>query len=176
MNMTSPHPSSGEDAFVPSAKNTRRLRDAFGKFATGVTIITAQTPDGPLAITANSFSSVSLDPAMVLWCIDKRSKRFDAFAQAQHYAIHVLSQAQSDLCWNVARDGQCLRDAGLHLNHENVPILTQCLARFECRQHQVHEAGDHAIILGHVLRATLAETGDALTFFDGNIRALRAKN
>ncbi|MEP5730477.1 MAG: flavin reductase family protein [Sulfitobacter sp.] len=163
------------DAFVPDAENTRQLRDAFAQFATGVTIVTAQTDQGPVAITANSFSSVSLDPPMVLWCPDKASKRYATFAAAQHYAIHVLSADQSDLCWKVARDGFALRDMGLDMNVEGVPVLAGCLARFECCQSAVYEGGDHAIILGQVLRASLAPGSDPLTFFDGQLRQVLAE-
>lgn len=172
MEMTRPVP---PDAFVPNAENTRKLRDAFGQFATGVTIVTAQADAGPVAITANSFSSVSLDPALVLWCVDLASKRYPAFATARHYAIHVLSSDQSDLCWDVARNSDALVDIAVDTNVEGVPVLPGCLARFECIQTAHYSGGDHAIILGQVLRATMASSGDPLTFFDGNIRQVTPK-
>jgi flavin reductase (DIM6/NTAB) family NADH-FMN oxidoreductase RutF len=165
--MTRPAPA---NAFVPTADNTRQLRDAFGKFATGVTIVTAHSELGPVAITANSFSSVSLDPPMVLWCPDKASKRYPAFAAAEHYAIHVLSADQTELCWKIAGDGFALRGMELSSNVDGVPILEGCLARFECRQSTLYDGGDHAIILGQVLRAHLADGGAPLAFFDGNVR------
>jgi len=67
----------------------KALRNALGHFATGVTIVTANTPEGPVGITVNSFSSVSLDPALTLWSIDRKGNRYDTFANAQHYAIHI---------------------------------------------------------------------------------------
>lgn len=169
MEMTRPMPAT---AFEPTANNTRQLRDAFGRFATGVTIVTAQSELGPVAITANSFSSVSLEPPMVLWCPDKASKRYPAFAAAEHYAIHVLADNQTELCWKVAGDGFALRDMDLTSNVDGVPILEGCLARFECRQSNLYDGGDHAIILGQVLRAHLAQGGAPLTFFDGNVRQM----
>jgi len=90
-------------SFIPDGQNHRLLRDAFGRFATGVTIVTAQSADGPVAITANSFTSVSLDPPLVLWTIDKSSRRFEHFVKATHFAIHVLAANQEDLCWRIAR-------------------------------------------------------------------------
>lgn len=167
MEMAHPNPAG---AFVPTADNTRQLRDTFGQFATGVTIVTATCARGPIAMTANSFSSVSLDPALVLWCVDMASKRYPAFASAKHYAIHVLAADQAELCWNVARDGDALADMALDTNVEGVPILPGALARFECEQTANYDGGDHAIILGRVLRAHLAGKGEPLTFFNGNLR------
>ncbi|MEM7319159.1 MAG: flavin reductase family protein, partial [Pseudomonadota bacterium] len=80
--------------FAPDPENTRQLRDAFGKFATGVTVVTCAGADGPLCITANSFSSISLDPALVMWAPGKSSRRFPLFRDAEHYAIHVLAAEQ----------------------------------------------------------------------------------
>lgn len=169
MQMTGPKP---DHSFVPTADNTRQLRDAFGQFATGVTVVTAQSDRGPLGITANSFSSVSLDPPLVLWCPDKGSKRFDAFAGATHYAIHVLAADQGDLCWKIARDGLSLGEMQLDTNAEGVPVLAGCLARFECKQTAVYDGGDHAIILGEVLRAGHVDAGGPLAFFGGSVRGL----
>lgn len=156
-------------SFVPTADNTRQLRDAFGRFATGVTIVTAPSEQGPIAITANSFSSVSLDPPLVLWSPDKNSRRFPFFEKAEHYAIHILAADQDALCWNVAKNFDGLKDEPLSLNAEGVPVIEGCLARFECRQTAIYEGGDHAIVLGEVLRATMRDDGDALTFFKGQM-------
>jgi flavin reductase (DIM6/NTAB) family NADH-FMN oxidoreductase RutF len=153
--------------FEPDADNTRLLRDAFGRFATGVTIVTAATETGTVAITANSFSSVSLTPAMVLWAPDRGSRRFPFFEKATHYAIHVLAADQSDLCWQVAKNGQALDAKNLRRNEEGVPVIEGCLARFECRQKAIYDGGDHAIVLGEVLRAEMRSDGNALTFFKG---------
>ena len=164
-----------DESFIPTTDNTRLLRDAFGQFATGVTVVTAQSDQGPVGMTANSFSSVSLDPALVLWCPGKSSKRYAAFASAQHYAIHVLSADQADLCWQIARDGYTLGEMGLEKNAEGVPVLPGCLARFECRQSMIHDGGDHSIIVGEILRASHAKERAPLVFFEGAVRALTAK-
>lgn len=156
-------------SFVPDPSNTRLLRDAFGRFATGVTIVTAATDDGPVAITANSFSSVSLTPPLVLWSPDRNSRRFPYFEKAEHYAIHVLAAEQGDLCWHVAKDAFGLKEKTFDVNAEGVPVLEGCLARFECTRTAIYEGGDHAIMLGHVNRATMREDGEALTFFKGQM-------
>jgi flavin reductase (DIM6/NTAB) family NADH-FMN oxidoreductase RutF len=164
------------DSFVPNSENTRQLRDAFGRFATGVTIVTTMTEDGPIGITANSFSSVSLDPPLVLWAPDKKSRRSQFFVDAKHYVIHVLSSDQSDLCWNVAKDANGLRDMDLSLNQDGQPIIDGCLARFECTQTQTVDAGDHTIILGLVNRANLREEGESLAFFKGKMGRFTAES
>lgn len=163
MNM---RPSHMMQSFAPDADNTRLLRDAFGKFATGVTIVTCQTATGPVCMTVNSFTSVSLDPALVLWALDRNSTRFDAFANATHYAIHVLDHRQKDIALDAARDGSALARHVTTLSEQNVPLLADCLARFECERVAMHGAGDHELIVGRVLNAELRE-GQALTFFSG---------
>ncbi|NIZ14258.1 flavin reductase family protein [Phaeobacter sp. HF9A] len=158
-------------SFVPDPDNGRALRDAFGLFATGVTIVTTTGPRGCVAITANSFSSVSLDPPLVLWSPARASCRFALFSEAEHYAIHVLEAGQQELAWTVAKDGAALATADLAQNAEGVPVLEQCLARFDCRRHALHAAGDHAIVVGEVLHATM-QPGDPLTFFGGRVARL----
>lgn len=153
---------------APDPKNTRALRDAFARFATGVTVITARSEAGPVAITANSFTSVSLDPALVLWCLGAKSNRFDAFLQAEHYAIHVLAADQRDWCDLFARDGLALAWLPHETNPQGVPVLDGCLARFDCVQRDVHVAGDHRLIVGEVLAAGF-RTGPALGFYQGKL-------
>lgn len=160
--------------FVPDPSAARDLRDAFGRYATGVTVVTVASETGPVAITANSFSSLSLDPPLVLWSPDRRSRRFAHFDGAQHFAIHVLAAEQEDLCWRVARDAQGLREGEFALNPEGVPVLHDCLARFECRLWARYDGGDHQIQVGEVLRAGLRREGDALSFFAGQMRRFGA--
>lgn len=152
--------------FSPDANSSRQLRDAFGKFATGVTMITAPSADGPVAIIANSFSSVSLDPALVLWSVDRGARRFPYFEAAGHYAIHVLAAEQHDICKLAARDAHLLNDHAHTLNADGVPLIDHCLARFECRRVAAHDAGDHVIIVGQVQRTEMRD-GQPLTFFAG---------
>ena len=83
---------------------TRQFRNALGSFATGVTIITARSPDGvDVGVTANSFNSVSLDPPMILWSIAKTSTSFDVFMAAEHFAVHILSSEQEGLSGRFAK-------------------------------------------------------------------------
>lgn len=155
--------------FVPTAENTRTLRDAFGRFATGVTVVTCASDDGPIGITANSFTSLSLNPPLVLWAPDKSSRRSPYFRSAKNFAIHVLAHDQAELCWSVAKDMHGLAKEDLDTNPEGVPLIRGCLARFECVQHAIHDGGDHEIVVGRVLRAALREDGDSLAFFKGKM-------
>lgn len=152
--------------FSTGPENTQRLRRAFARFATGVTVVTCRSEVGPVAITANSFSSISLDPPLVMWAAARDSRRYAAFASARHYAIHVLGGDQQALCDLFARNGFGLVDIAHSVNDHGVPLIDGCLARFECRQTALHDAGDHAIILGEVERVAL-RSGDALAFFSG---------
>ncbi|MCV2866538.1 flavin reductase family protein [Albidovulum sediminicola] len=144
----------------------RAFRDVLGQFATGVVVVTATGPRGPVGITANSFTSVSVDPPLVLWCAAKRSERFESFLRADHYAIHVLAADQLPLCRRFARSGQDFAELGTELTPEGQPLLPGCLARIDCLAQARHDGGDHAILVGRVLRATLRE-GDPLLFWRG---------
>jgi flavin reductase (DIM6/NTAB) family NADH-FMN oxidoreductase RutF len=138
--------------FSPDA-DTRAFRDALGSFATGVTVVTAQGPDGPVGITANSFASVSLDPPLVLWSPAKASSRYAAFAQAQHFAIHVLAEDQRVIADAFTRAAEGFNAAVWAEGPQDVPLIEGCLARFECTQMAAHDAGDHLIVVGQVVRA-----------------------
>lgn len=155
----------GLTGFDP-ATDSRAFRDVLGCFGTGVTVITCMSPNGPLGITANSFAALSLDPALVLWCPARRSSRFSAFAQASHFAIHVLRVDQRDMGSAFARDAHAFGQFSWQENEWGTPILTDTLARFECKSHALHDGGDHAIAVGHVLRAH-AENSDPLLFTRG---------
>ncbi|MGB0960263.1 MAG: flavin reductase family protein [Halocynthiibacter sp.] len=133
------------------------LKQAFAQFATGVVIVTCDSEIGPLAMTANSFSSVSLDPALVLWCAGKGSKRCDAFTQAPYFAIHVLEAEQAPLAKHFARSGDDFSLCPWQRGNHSVPLLEKSLARFECRQYNKVDAGDHSIIVGAVERFEISK-------------------
>lgn len=157
--------------FKPDATNTRTLRDAFGRFASGVTIVTAPSDDGPVGITANSFSSLSLDPPLVLWSPDTGSRRFPYFERAPHFAIHILAAEQAALCHGFSRSAFAFEGAEVTENEHGVPLIGGCLARFECTLRAIHPGGDHRIVVGEVLRAEMRE-GEALAFYAGQLQAL----
>ncbi|WP_425515714.1 flavin reductase family protein [Mameliella sediminis] len=157
--------------FDPS-EDARAFRDALGSFATGVTIVTAPGPDGPMGITASSFASVSLDPPLVLWSPQKSSRRFPVFRDATHYAIHVLDGHQQQLCNAFTRDAQAFDGLDVVTDENGVARIGGCLARFDCVQEAVHDAGDHVIIVGRVLSAAF-RPGLPLLFQGGRFVSLK---
>lgn len=159
------------NAFDP-ADDPRAYRDALGAFATGVTVVTTGSADGPVGITANSFASVSLDPPLVLWMPAKSSKRFDYFAEAPHFAIHVLDGHQQEVCNGFTKDKHAFDGLDWVTGDNDVPMIRGCLARFECSLHATHDAGDHVIILGRVDRASF-RTGLPLLFQGGRFVSLK---
>ena len=149
------------------------LRNALGHFATGVTIVTAQTDRGPVGITVNSFASVSLNPALVLWSIDRNGSRYEMFRNAEYYAIHVLRADQGDLAFKVVKNARDFGDLDLIQGDHGANIIPECLAVFECQQTEVYRGGDHDIILGEVMSLRTME-GDALGFFKGQMMTVKS--
>ena len=154
------------DIFTPGPDTARAFRDALGRFATGVTVVTARDAEGPVGITANSFASVSLDPALVLWSPAKSSSRFGIFAGAAHFAVHVLAEEQRDLAAHFVRHGRDFAATGWTEGPGGAPVLPGCLAHFSCETAAVHDAGDHVIVVGRVLQAGFRD-GAPLVFSAG---------
>ncbi|WP_027994045.1 flavin reductase family protein [Sinorhizobium meliloti] len=135
------------DVFDPGA-----LREAFGAFPTAVTVITANDPaDRPVGFTANAFTSVSLDPPLLLVCLAKTARDYPAMTAAEHFAINILSEAQKDVSIKFARPSE---DRFATVNWARAPngcpIFAQVAAWFECSRHDVIEAGDHVMMVGRV--------------------------
>lgn len=155
---------------VPDVESPKALRQALGRFATGVTVVTAYEDDAraaPLGITANSFASVSLDPPLVLWSPARASLRHAHFTAAHGFAIHILHEDQWDLAMRFNKNGKGFEGLDYDLNDEGVPILADCHARFECRTESLHEGGDHTIIIGRILRFSEGH-GEPMLFAHGS--------
>lgn len=157
------------EAFDPAAETGRRFRDALGRFASGVTVVTAASPHGGIGMTANSFSSVSMDPPLVMWCPAKSSSRYGVFSQARSFSIHVLAADQEHVARAFAASGTAFDAVDVRLTTQGVPVFDDCLARFDCHTHALHDAGDHSILLGHVREARF-RTGTPLIFSQGAFR------
>ncbi|MFT6288679.1 MAG: flavin reductase (DIM6/NTAB) family NADH-FMN oxidoreductase RutF [Halieaceae bacterium] len=154
--------------------DAREFRNALGQFSTGVCLITVHSNTaGPLALTANSFASVSLDPPLVLWSLQNNSDVFKDYSAPQHFAINVLSSAQQDISDLYARKGEHQLDQGHFVEGMyGSPLINHALARFECAVETTHDGGDHTIIVGRVLEMSGLEGGDPLLFYCGGYRAL----
>lgn len=146
--MSSPPPCEPQPAFDP-----RDFRSALGTFPTGVTIVTTTTADGTsIGLTCNSFSSVSLSPALVLWSLSLRSPNLSNFLQAPHFAINVLAAEQRDIAQRFA---QSIANKFEGVSHASgalgVPLIEGAAAHLECRNQTRYYSGDHVIFIGHVI-------------------------
>lgn len=158
-----------------SAFSQRDLRDAFGAFATGVTVVTAVRPDGePVGMTANSLTSVSLEPPLLLWCLATASTSVAAFFPGAPFAVHVLSHNQMDIALHFARRAREKFEVDRHWRtNPHPPHVAEALCRFECRVHALHPAGDHVIIVGEVV-ALHRRAGAPLAFHAGRFGSFAA--
>lgn len=157
------------DEPIPFSANdgdTATLRRAFGRFGTGVTVVTTQTAQGPMGMTANSFASVSLEPPLVLWSPAISSKRHDSFTAASSFCIHVLGADQEALAQHFATQGHDFTGFEWTEGPGGAPTFGGTLAQFHCDTYAVHPAGDHSLILGHVRQIALREDGAAGLMFD----------
>lgn len=158
--------------------NSREFRDALGHFATGVAVISAFTPDGnTMGLTVNSFASVSLDPPLILWSLDKGSDRFGALMQVERFAVNILGQGEQELSRRLSRKGQsALQPEEFRTGAHGVPLLHHAAATFECNVHEKIEAGDHVIFIGRVLASSHNSHETPLLYYRGAYRALGPKS
>jgi len=152
--------------FIPGPDTVHAFRTALGRFATGVAVVTCRTERGPVGITANSFSSVSLHPPLILWSPAKSSSRHDLFVEAEHFTVHILEAAQRDVCRQFTKEGWNFEGLDMSEGEGGAPVIGGCLAHFECSRYAAHDAGDHTIILGQV-EAAIAREGQPLIFSSG---------
>lgn len=135
------------------------FRRTLGCFATGITVITTVDEEGaPVGLTANSFTSLSLEPPMVLFCLDRNVQSFEAFHANRHFAVNILCAGQQDVSTRFAKSG-IEKWSGIEFDtwETGCPILRGCLANLECDIESIHEGGDHVIIIGEVKRLERAD-------------------
>lgn len=159
------HPTLPAEAIEP--KLFRRL---LGCFPTGVAIITTTTAQGqPVGLTCNSFSSVSLEPPLVLFSLRTASSLLDTFVESASFAINILSQSQDNLSGRFASSKIADKFEGVAWRPGllGTPLIDDCLASFECRVHARHEAGDHVIFIGEVKHMVDGSADPALVFYKG---------
>lgn len=153
------------------------FRRALSRFATGVTIVTAAHKNvGTKGMTANAFTSVSLDPALVLVCVALKARTHAVLKSARHFGISVLDETQKDVAEYFARpeaDPACMESLGIRIRHEanGVPYVQGCLAHLVCRRVAARRAGDHTIFIGEVEHLSCRE-GRPLLFYGGRYHAL----
>lgn len=157
-----------------SGSDARTLRDAMGCFATGVTIVTTIGADGmPLGLTANSFTSVSLDPPLLLVCIAHSSSSAAAMRVADRFTVNVLQIGQQPVSNRFAsKVGDRFAPKDWVLGEFGAPVLDGSLCAFECEKYSISDAGDHFILVGKVLKASFEPRRDPLLYFRGKYRRL----
>lgn len=157
-----------------SGIDSATFRSVLSSYATGVAVMTCTARDGRTGVmTVNSFASLSLDPPLVLWSIDKACDQMPAFADTDHYAVNILSAEQQDISNRLAMPGEDkLRDIPHEKGAGDAPLLPGCCAQIQCEIADRVEGGDHLILIGRVL-ATARSERDPLVYHGGGYRALK---
>ena len=156
------------------------FRQALGRFATGVTVVTAERAPGEVhGMTANSFTAVSLEPLLVLVCVDEQARMLPVLKRAQRFGVSVLKNYQraiSDFFAQPEQDPEAERALGIRFEWPapGIPVLGDALVQLTCRVVASHLAGDHTIFLGEVENAEVFE-GEPLLFFRGSYRRISAE-
>jgi flavin reductase (DIM6/NTAB) family NADH-FMN oxidoreductase RutF len=155
--------------------DTMQLRRLLGCFPTGVAVITTRAADGqPVGLTCNSFSSVSLEPPLVLFSLRKESSLLNTFRNTASFAINILSQHQDALSARFASSKivDKFNGVGWCPGALNLPMIDDCLARFECVTYACHEAGDHWVFIGEVKHMSSGSPEQALVYYKGTYMML----
>lgn len=158
------------------AVDQQEFRGVMGHFATGVTVITTHDGNGKLfGLTANAVSSVSLEPPLLLVCVDRKSESHDAFGASKVFTVNILSNAQEVLSRKFAKSGaDKFEGVGYKAGRTGAPILNDVLAHLECEVRHEFEAGDHTIVVGEPIELAMDQETDPLLYFRGGYRNLRA--
>ena len=149
------------------------FRSALSRFASGVTVVTTRDADGLLhGITVSAFSSVSLDPPLVLVCIERSAGSHHVFQETGQFVVNILSSDQRELSERFASPSSD-RFAGVAMtpNIDGIPLLSNCLANLECRVKLTADGGDHSIFIGEVENTSIHE-GDPLIYFRSDYRTI----
>jgi flavin reductase (DIM6/NTAB) family NADH-FMN oxidoreductase RutF len=151
----------------------KELRRLMGQFATGVTVITTKGADGtPYGLTANAFTSLSLDPPLCLVCVDRKAESFAHFYDSKVFTVNILTTAQEELSNRFAKSGGD-KFSGIETvpGHHGAPLIAGALATIECRITDTLEGGDHVIHVGRIERYAV-DGGEPLLFFQGKYRRM----
>ncbi|MFA8438571.1 flavin reductase family protein [Pueribacillus sp. YX66] len=153
-------------------------REIMGSYPTGVTIITTlDVNNKPVGLTVNSFASVSLDPLMILWCIDKNSGSIETFKITNKFAVNILAGNQKEACWVFASRNETDRFAKVNweLSSNDLPILNDVFGVLECKKVDEIDAGDHMILIGEVINLQKNDT-DPMLYFRRKVGSIREES
>lgn len=157
----------------------RQFRHTLGQFATGVVVIMTRGPEGPHGMTANSLTSVSLDPPQVLFCVNTAARTRTLVREVPRFTVSILSERQEALS-RLFADPHPASDPLIGVPHspgiDGIPILNEALAFLDCRVTAIHPAGDHDIVVGTVEDLGILHPGLPLLYFAGRYRRLNPAN
>jgi len=148
------------------------FREAISLFATGVTVITARTSDGPAGMTASAVCSLSVDPVQLLVCISERLPTHSALVESRRFAVNVLGEGQSELARKFATPGIDKFSGVQTSNCEGIPLLDRAIAHFVCDVHERFPGGDHSIFIGNVTNLGLRRGSRPLLYFASQFGSL----
>jgi flavin reductase (DIM6/NTAB) family NADH-FMN oxidoreductase RutF len=162
----------------PAALTPRGFRDVLGRFASGVTVLTTMLDGSPHGMTVNAFTSVSLDPLLVLACVDRSTIMSDLIVRSGIFAVSVLSDEQLGLSMHFAdpfRPGGEAQFASIahHSQATGAPVIDGSIAFIDCRTRKVHDGGDHIIVVGEPVALGLGNEANPLLFYRGAYRQIR---
>lgn len=163
------------DAAEPEQQiDPREFRRVAGLFATGITVITTRTGDDIHGMTANAFTTLSLNPLLVIVCVDRRARMHPIIQASGAFAVNFLHEGQEAISRNFAGQPQEQIEDILHFSEEGgAPVILGCLASLRCAVHQVLDGGDHAIVIGRVTHLIKGDVGaHPLIYFAGGYRRL----
>jgi 3-hydroxy-9,10-secoandrosta-1,3,5(10)-triene-9,17-dione monooxygenase reductase component len=151
------------------------FRKIMGTFATGITVVTTMHDNSvPIGITVNSFTSVSLDPPLILWCLANDADSYDIFANCPNFAVNVLHQEQEDLSQIFStKNSSKFENLEWETGEFGAPILKDCLSYFQCETEIAYSGGDHIILLGHVRAIEIHTEKKPLIYHNSNYHALK---
>lgn len=150
------------------------FRRALGRFASGVTVVTTRGADGFLhGMTVSAFCSVSMEPPLILVCIDKRAASHRSFEESENFVVNILGADQqhySDLF--ASHSAEKFETVEYEETDSGIPLLSDALVVLECRKANAHDSGDHTIFVGEIIKSNVRD-GEPLVYFHGNYRELR---
>ncbi len=159
--------------------NSDLFRQVMRQFATGITIVTTRAGEEIHGLTANSFCSVSLEPPLVLVCVDKSAHSHDLIAAGRNFAVNILKASQEELARRFAANNLAAHErfAGIQFRTEatGAPILLESLGWFDCRLFATYPGGDHTIYIGEVLALGRNQDDDPLLYFQSGYRKLATR-
>jgi len=165
---------------MTSPPDPAEFRRVIGRFATGITVVTAVEDGIDHAMTMNAFTSVSLDPLLVLFCVEKRARFHKVVLDARTWAVSILGEgSEAASSWFATRgrrwedqlEGWATRRGEI----TGAPVLAEAIGALECRTHSVHDAGDHTVVIGEVLSAGTPSESGPLLYYQGAYRTLRSE-